>query len=97
MSGITSPAQPAPAKQNRRAVLLSFLVPIAIVGGLLLVMISLRDGVEAAVASVAGWLPDFSVYTKNKRFIDLFNSGAGSIAWNADVSDDWVQLSESSG
>jgi cytochrome c-type biogenesis protein len=57
MSEITGPAQNAPAKQNRRAVLLSFLVPIAIVGGLLFVMVSLRDGVEAAVASVAGWLP----------------------------------------
>lgn len=42
-------------------------------------------------------LSGFSVYTKNKRFIDLFNLGAGSIAWSADVSDDWVRLSESSG
>jgi cytochrome c biogenesis protein CcdA len=38
-------------------VLLSFLVPLAIAGGSLFVMISLRDGVEAAVAGIAGWLP----------------------------------------
>jgi cytochrome c biogenesis protein CcdA len=57
MSEITSPAQPAPARQNRRTVLVSFLVPVAIVGGLLFLMIGLRDGVEAAVASLAGWLP----------------------------------------
>jgi cytochrome c-type biogenesis protein len=45
---------PAP---SRRAVIASFAIPVLIVGGLLFVMISLRDGVEAAVASVAGWLP----------------------------------------
>ncbi|MHC4324550.1 MAG: glycosyl hydrolase 115 family protein, partial [Planctomycetota bacterium] len=42
-------------------------------------------------------LADFSVYTKNKRFIDLFNSGTGTIRWSADVSDEWVRLSERSG
>jgi cytochrome c-type biogenesis protein len=42
---------------NRWAVIASFAVPFLIVGGLLFVMISLRNGVEAAVASVAGWLP----------------------------------------
>ena len=42
---------------NRRAVLASVLIPVIIVGGLLFLMISVRDGVEAAVASVAGWLP----------------------------------------
>jgi cytochrome c biogenesis protein CcdA len=35
----------------------SFLVPIILVGGILLLMISFRDGIEATVASVAGWLP----------------------------------------
>jgi cytochrome c biogenesis protein CcdA len=46
-----------PTENNRWSALASFLIPIAIVGGLLLLMISLRNGVEAAVASVAGWLP----------------------------------------
>jgi cytochrome c biogenesis protein CcdA len=35
----------------------AFLVPVAIVGGLLFLMIALRDGVEAWVASLAGLLP----------------------------------------
>ena len=55
MSEITSPVQPAPAHHKRRAVLLSFLVPLAIAGGLLIVMISLRDGVEAK--TIRGYYP----------------------------------------
>jgi cytochrome c-type biogenesis protein len=42
---------------GRRAAIASFAIPLLIVGVLLVFMISLRDGVEAAVASVAGWLP----------------------------------------
>lgn len=42
-------------------------------------------------------LPDFSVYTKNKRFIDLFNKGKGNIEWKTAVSHPWLLLSESSG
>jgi cytochrome c biogenesis protein CcdA len=42
---------------NWWALVASFAIPIVIVGGFLFLMISLRDGVEAAVASVAGWLP----------------------------------------
>jgi hypothetical protein len=51
----------------------------------------------ALEGGIANSLADFSVYTKNKRFIDLFNSGTGTIRWSADVSDEWVQLSERSG
>jgi hypothetical protein len=51
----------------------------------------------APEGGVAHRLAGFSVYTKDKRFIDLFNSGIGMIEWNAEVSDDWVQLSENSG
>ena len=51
----------------------------------------------APEGGVVDQLPDFSVYTRNRRFIDLFNSGTGTIVWSADVSDEWVQLSESSG
>jgi cytochrome c biogenesis protein CcdA len=32
-------------------------LPVALVGGFLFLMISLRDGAEAAVAGLAGWLP----------------------------------------
>jgi hypothetical protein len=42
-------------------------------------------------------LADFSVYTKNKRFIDLFNKGKGEIEWKVVVSHPWLLLSESSG
>ncbi len=42
---------------THRAGITSFAIPALIVGVLLLVIISLRDGAEAAVASVASWLP----------------------------------------
>jgi hypothetical protein len=42
-------------------------------------------------------LPGFSVYSSDKRFIDLFNSGTGNISWTAYVSDKWIKLSETSG
>ncbi len=42
-------------------------------------------------------LPGFSVYNKDKRFIDLYNTGNGVVFWSAKVSGDWVKLSESSG
>jgi len=44
-------------EKNRWAVVASFVVPVAIVAGILFLMILLRDGVEAAVANVASWLP----------------------------------------
>lgn len=42
-------------------------------------------------------LPQFSVFNKDKGFIDLFNSGNGVIYWNSENSDEWIELSESSG
>jgi hypothetical protein len=42
-------------------------------------------------------LPGFSVYNKDKRFIDLYNTGNGVVYWSSDVSEDWIKLSESSG
>jgi hypothetical protein len=42
-------------------------------------------------------LADLSVYTKGKRFIDLYNTGKGCINWQATVSQPWVQLSLVSG
>jgi len=42
-------------------------------------------------------LADLSVYTKGKRFIDLYNMGKGCINWQAIVSPPWVQLNHTSG
>ena len=42
-------------------------------------------------------LPGFSIYSHDKRFIDIYNSGVGSIDWTASVSDQWIKLSESAG
>lgn len=42
---------------GRLAILASLVIPVVFVAGFLLLLISLRDGAEAAVASLAGWLP----------------------------------------
>ena len=42
-------------------------------------------------------LPGFSVYNKDKRFIDLYNTGNGVVYWSSKVSADWIKLSQSSG
>ncbi len=42
-------------------------------------------------------LPGFSVHSRDKRFIDIFNSGTGKILWTASVSDKWIKLNEMSG
>ena len=42
-------------------------------------------------------LPGFSVYNKDKRFIDLYNTGNGVVYWSSKVSADWIKLSEASG
>lgn len=42
-------------------------------------------------------LPAFSVYNRDKRFIDIYNTGNGVVYWEANVSNDWIKLSESSG
>ncbi|HSR31876.1 MAG TPA: cytochrome c biogenesis protein CcdA [Anaerolineae bacterium] len=46
-----------PKNGKRWPTLVSLLIPITLVGGFLFLMISLRDGAEAAVAGLAGWLP----------------------------------------
>jgi hypothetical protein len=42
-------------------------------------------------------LPDLSVYTKGKRYVDLFNRGKGHIDWKATTSEPWVALSRAEG
>jgi len=44
-----------------------------------------------------GILPGFSVYNKDKRFIDLYNTGNGAVYWSSSVSDDWITLSDTAG
>ncbi len=46
-----------PTAGKRLAVLSSFALPVLVVGVLLFLMVSVRDGVETAVAALAGWLP----------------------------------------
>jgi len=59
------------------------------------------DGIPKLEYSLEGpekyKLPVFSVFTREKRFIDLFNTGNGVVHWNAKPSVDWINLSESSG
>jgi len=42
-------------------------------------------------------LPDLSVFTKGRRYIDLFNQGKGRIDWSATASEPWVILSVGEG
>ena len=42
-------------------------------------------------------LPDLSIYTKGRRFVDLFNRGKGRIDWKAAASEPWVVLSRAEG
>lgn len=42
-------------------------------------------------------LPGLSIYNNDKRFIDLYNTGNGILYWTAEVSGNWIKLSESSG
>jgi len=44
-----------------------------------------------------GMIPGFSVYNKDKRFIDLYNTGNGTVYWSSKASDDWISLSDTSG
>jgi len=40
---------------------------------------------------------DFSVFTKDSRFIDLYNKGQGSLGWKAAVSEPWMKCQPLSG
>jgi len=42
-------------------------------------------------------VPGFSVYHKEKHFIDLYNTGNGVIYWSSAISENWIKLSDSSG
>jgi len=42
-------------------------------------------------------LADLSIYTQGRRFIDLFNTGKGTIRWKATTSHPWVKLNQVQG
>lgn len=42
-------------------------------------------------------LPVFDVYTQREHFIDLFNKGAEPFDWTAEISEPWVELSQTAG
>ena len=51
----------------------------------------MRDGDRGAA------LPALSVYTRDVRFIDIFNTGRAPAAWTARASHDWIRLSRTRG
>jgi len=51
----------------------------------------LREGERDAA------LPLFSAFTRDVRFVDLFNTGRAPAAWTAKASHDWIKLSRTSG
>ena len=42
-------------------------------------------------------LADLSIYTRGRRFVDLYNTGKGEIRWAASPSQEWVKLDRTSG
>lgn len=42
-------------------------------------------------------LPGFSVFNRDKRYIDLYNTGSGVVYWKTEDLDEWIELSETSG
>lgn len=51
----------------------------------------LREG-EKTVA-----LPSFSIFTRDVRFIDVFNTGSAPAEWTAKANRDWIRISRTSG
>lgn len=42
-------------------------------------------------------LPTFSRYTRDRRFVDVFNAGRSSAEWIANVDSAWIKLSQTTG
>ncbi|MCU0777289.1 MAG: glycosyl hydrolase 115 family protein [Akkermansiaceae bacterium] len=51
----------------------------------------------AAEGGQAGVVADLSVYTRGRRFIDLFNKGTGGIEWRAIPTEPWLTLDQQAG
>ena len=58
-------------------------------------------GIQKLNASLEGGkrdtLPGISVFNKDRRFIDLYNSGNGRVYWNVEKCADWVKFSKTEG
>ncbi|MGH7574462.1 MAG: glycosyl hydrolase 115 family protein [Longimicrobiales bacterium] len=52
---------------------------------------------HAALTEGPDRLPTLNRYTRRNAFIDLFNAGADSVDWQAEASEDWVELSQRQG
>ena len=42
-------------------------------------------------------LPEFNARTRRSHFMDLFNTGSGSVNWTAESDDSWLKVSKASG
>jgi hypothetical protein len=51
----------------------------------------------APEGGAADVVADFSVYTRGRRFIDLFNHGVGEVDWRATTTHDWIRLDATEG
>jgi len=51
----------------------------------------------SAEGGVSGRVADLSIYTQERRFIDLFNTGKQEIRWKAASSEPWLKLDETQG
>jgi hypothetical protein len=51
----------------------------------------------APEGGTSGVVADFSVYTRGRRFIDLFNHGSGEIDWRATTPHEWIHLDATEG
>ena len=56
-AGASAPVKAGSVNGDRLAAIASFLIPVALVAGLFILLLSVRDSTEAAVANVAGLLP----------------------------------------
>jgi cytochrome c biogenesis protein CcdA len=56
-TGASAPVKAGSVNGDRLAAIASFLIPVALVAGLFILLLSVRDSTEAAVANVAGLLP----------------------------------------
>lgn len=52
---------------------------------------------EGQISAYEDSILQFSVFTQDSRFIDVYNSGGGVINWQAGVSHDWIKLTKTAG
>lgn len=55
------------------------------------------DSRSSAPSTVSPSLPEFDVFNEQRRYIDVFNRGQGSVDFTASTSDPWIVLSSTHG